>query len=250
LAILLPLALAGVALAAGLAAVAAVRLFGITFLALPRTAGAESAVEATPLMRTAMAVPAVACLFLGLAPTLVLPAIGAVTAGLHLPSEAIGTGSLALSLPLVGSRYWPAGLALVLTTAALAVSFAVGRRTARQPVRVDSAWNCGRLTQSARSEYTAASFAEPLKRVFTGFYRPAQEVTVDVHPISPYFVRSIQVRDSLAPWIEQAIYTPLVQAVRWASLRTRRLHAGSIHAYLALLPAALLALLLVARWLP
>ena len=36
-------------------------------------------------------------------------------------------------------------------------------------VRVDAAWNCGRITQSPRSEYTAAAFAEPLKRVFTGF---------------------------------------------------------------------------------
>ena len=154
----------------------------------------------------------------------------------------------ALALPLVGSRLWPIGLALVIAGVALAAAWA-GRQRADGPRHViGTAWNCGRIVQSPRTEYTAAAFAEPLKRVFTGFYRPTQEVSIDVHPTSRYFVRSISVRGTLAPWIEQATYAPLIRATRWASLRTRRLQAGSIHRYLALLPLALLVLLLISRW--
>jgi formate hydrogenlyase subunit 3/multisubunit Na+/H+ antiporter MnhD subunit len=247
LAIVLPLALAGVALAAGLAAVSAVRLFGITFLALPRSAEAAAAHEPAPIMRGAMAIPAVACVVLGLAPTLVLPRLDAIASSLRLPPAALYDGA-SLTLGLVGSRVWPVGVALVLLTVALAAAATARRRLGGARHLVGAVWNCGRILQSARTEYTAASFAEPLKRVFTGFYRPTQEVTIDVHPESRYFVKSIRVRDHLAPWIEQATYGPLVRATRWASLRTRRLQAGSLQRYLALLPLALLILLLLAQW--
>jgi hypothetical protein len=139
-------------------------------------------------------------------------------------------------------------LTVLLCGAALGLAGATRRQTGRARRRLDAAWNCGRLTQSPRTEYTAAAFAEPLRRVFTGFYRPTQEVTVDVHPGSRYFVRAITFRGSLAPWMEQALYAPLVRVTQWASTRTRRLQAGSIHMYLALLPAALLVLLFLARW--
>ena len=246
LAIVLPLALAAVALVAGLAAVSAVRLFGITFLALPRTDNARDAHEAPAIMRAAMLLPALACVVLGLVPTLALTRLTAVVTDLGLPMGQLDTG-LALALPLVGSQLWPVAIAALLAGAGL-VAAVVSRTWSGHPVRIDTAWNCGRIAQSPRTEYTAAAFAEPLKRVFTGFYRPTQEVTVDVHPVSPYFVRGITVRADLAPWMEQTFYVPLVRAAQWVAGLTAHLQTGSIHLYLALLPAALLVLLLIARW--
>lgn len=246
LAIMLPMALAAVALVAGLAAVSAVRLFGIAFLALPRSTNARDAREAPATMRWAMGMPAVMCVVLGLAPTTVLTQLTAVTSDLGLPMGQLDVG-FALELPLVGSRLSPSGIALIVVVTALAAAF-VSRVGRRWPTRIDSAWNCGRLAQSSRSEYTAAAFAEPLKRVFTGFYRPTQEVTIDVHPVSPYFVRAITLRSDFAPWMEQAIYGPIIRAVQRLSARIARLHTGSIHWYLASLPIALVILLLVARW--
>jgi len=246
LAIMLPLALAAVALVAGLAAVSAVRFFGIAFLALPRTDGARDAHEAPLTMRAAMAMPALACVVLGLVPTLAVTQLTAVVSDLGLPMGQLDTG-LALSLPLIGSRLWPIAIAALMAAAAIAA--VLGTRAARgRQVRIDAAWNCGRIAQSPRSEYTAAAFAEPLKRVFTGFYRPTHEVTVEVHPVSPYFVRAITLRADLAPWMEQAIYAPVVRAAQRLSAQASRLHTGSIHLYLALLPAALLVLLLLGRW--
>jgi hypothetical protein len=84
--------------------------------------------------------------------------------------------------------------------------------------------------------------------VFTGFYRPTQEVTVEVHPVSRYFVRTIKLRADLLPWMEQLLYAPLIRATERISSQMGRIHSGSIHFYLALLPGALLILLLVARW--
>ena len=246
LAITLPLALAVVALVAGLAAVAAVRLFGITFLALPRTTGARDAHEAPAVMRAAMALPALACVGLGLFPTVALVQLTGVVSTLGFPMGQLDTG-LALALPLVGSRLWPIAIAALVAGVAV-VAAATARMGRTRRVVVDVAWNCGRIAQSPRSEYTAAAFAEPLKRVFTGFYRPTHEVTVDLHPVSPYFVRAMTLRSDLAPWMEQAIYAPFIRATRRISGGMSRLHTGSIHLYLALVPLALLVLLVIARW--
>ncbi len=245
LAIVLPLALGGIALAAGLAAVSAVRLFGITFLALPRSADAAAATEVAPSMRTALGLAAGACVFLGVAPALVLPALARVVAGLGLPLVTFNAGP-ALVVPMNGSLFRPATLAVLLVAIAASGMALVTIRVRR--VRRAGVWNCGRAIHAARGEYTAASFAEPLRRVFRGIYRPTQEVAVETHPASRYFVRSITYRGDLAPWLEQALYGPIIRAVRAISLRTRKLQTGSLQTYLALLPLALLLLLLVARW--
>jgi len=124
LAILLPLALAGVALVAGLAAVSGVRLFGITFLALPRSAGARDAHEAGWIMIAAMAIPAATCVVLGVAPTLVIPELSRIVSDLGQPAGPLSSG-LALSVPLVGSRLWASVIALLVVAAGLAAAVAV-----------------------------------------------------------------------------------------------------------------------------
>jgi len=249
LAIWLPLGLAGIALVAGLAAVSAVRLFGITFLALPRSREAAAAVEAAPSMRAAMAILALLALALGVAPIVALPQLSTVVAGLGLPVTRLDVGR-ALGLPDLTGRLAPIALTLAFAGVALAVALAVRALSRAARRATGPVWNCGRLGQSARSEYTAAAFAEPLKRVFTGFYRPTEEVSVKVHPASRYFVRSITYHGGMVPWIDHTLYEPVVRAVQWTSQQALRAQTGSLQFYLALLPAALVALLALARWIP
>jgi NADH:ubiquinone oxidoreductase subunit 5 (subunit L)/multisubunit Na+/H+ antiporter MnhA subunit len=249
LAIVLPLALAGVALTAGLAAASAVRVFGITFLALPRTTEAAEAHEVPRPMLAAMAAPAAVCLALGLAPWLALAPLQALADSLGLPVGALAS-TRGLFVPLSGGRLMPGLLAAIAAGVALAIAMVLvrRRRAAPAPVRVGPIWNCGRVVQSARSEYTAAAFAEPLRRVFTAFYQPTREVSVEAHPISPYFVRTIAFRTTLTPWMEQRLYAPILRLTVRASDALRDLHSGSIHLYLALLPAALVVVLLLVHW--
>jgi len=76
------LAIAGLALAAGLAVACFVKAFGITFLALPRSEAAATAHDAAPTMRAAMLVTAAGCAALALGASWVVPALGAVGATL------------------------------------------------------------------------------------------------------------------------------------------------------------------------
>jgi hypothetical protein len=99
-------------------------------------------------------------------------------------------------------------------------------------------------------QYTATAFAEPLRRVFAELYRPTEDLSVDVHPDSKYFIRGITYESRVRPWIDRLVYAPVLALVGRAGNAVRSVQAGSVHLYLAYLCAALLVLLLAARWLP
>jgi hydrogenase-4 component B len=92
-------------------------------------------------------------------------------------------------------------------------------------------------------EYTATAYAEPLRRVFSAVYRPTEDVTVDHHPESRYFVQSIAYRASILPWFERYLYEPLLAWVARGGRRALALQSGSVHAYLAYVVGALVILL-------
>jgi hydrogenase-4 component B len=237
------LALAALALTAGLGAACFIKAFGITFLALPRSEAASHAHEAGPLMRLAMLLPAVACGLLGLGPTLVVPALGAVAAPIVGADPAaawgdpltLGVGSFArLSTVAIAG-------ALLLALAVPALALAVGGVSRRR--RLAETWGCGRMLQTARMEYTATAFADPFKRVFSFFYRPEKRLQVDVHPESRLFVQRIAYTNPARSIFEEWLYRPVLASLRAAIERVQRLQSGSATAYLAYIFAALLALL-------
>jgi hydrogenase-4 component B len=244
---LMTLAVGVLALTGGLAAAAFVKAFGITFLAIPRSPAAERAHEAPVPMRVGMAILAVACAGFGLAGVLVMPALAAVLAGpAGLPVPAAGFGSgLSLSMPGGFARMSPTlvALGLILTTGG--VWLAVRVFAARRRVRVSETWGCGRVIQTPRMEYTSTAFAEPLRRVFAELYRPTQDLSIDFHPDSKYFVQSLEYRSEIVPWFERYLYAPLVARVRRWGIQARAIQSGSAHAYLAYLVIALVGLLAV-----
>ena len=115
-------------------------------------------------------------------------------------------------------------------------------------VKRAATWGCGRITQTPRMEYTASAFAEPLRRVFAELYRPTQDLSISVHPESPYFVQSITYTSEVVPWFEHVFYDPVIRGVRSLATQVRRLQAGSLHLYLLYVTAALVVALASAWW--
>ena len=243
------IAVAMLALTSGLAVACFVKAFGITFLALPRSAEAERAREVPASMQVGMLVLVGMCVALGLTPFLVVPVLSRALAGLGgLPLTPIGFSlSLPFSVSGVTGEMSPllVGVGVLLLGTLTAV---VLRGVADRRLRIGDTWGCGRVGQTPRMEYTATAFAEPLRRVFAELYRPTEDLSIDFHPKSKYFVRSIAYRSEVEPWFERLLYTPLLSALRGAAVRVRQVQAGSLHLYLAYMTIALLALLVVARW--
>ena len=73
--IAIPLAVAAMALTAGLTVVAFVKAVGIGFLGRPRSEAADDAVEVPATMRLAVGLLVAVCVVLGVVPTLVFPAV-------------------------------------------------------------------------------------------------------------------------------------------------------------------------------
>jgi hydrogenase-4 component B len=256
-AMIMPIAVAMLALTGGLAVACFVKAFGITFLAIPRSKEAERAEEAPLSMRFGMALLALACAALGLLPFAIVPTMSRMLAGLGglpntrsefalrlwlaAPNGVAPNGSSSMSPTLLA-----AGLLILICLAPLVILILRVRPMGRK-LRVSESWGCGRIGQTPRMEYTATAFAEPLRRVFAELYRPTKELTIDFHPESKYFVQSIEYRSEITPWFEKYLYDPCVWFVRLAAAVVRRLQSGSLSAYLFYSAITLLILLLIAR---
>ena len=249
-AVLMPIAVGMLALTSGLAAACFVKAFGITFLALPRSHEAEHAHESPLSMRIGMGILALACVGLGLAPFVVVPAIGGVLNGLGgLPdTRQTFTFNLSVQSPSGFGQMSPTLVMLGLLMLLALVPLAMWILRVNRRLRVSDSWGCGRAGQTARMEYTATSFAEPLRRVFAELYRPTKELTIEFHPDSKYFVQSIEYKSEITPLFERLLYDPFLRLVQFAARQVRHLQAGSLHLYLVYVTVILLILLLAARW--
>ena len=244
-AVLMPVAVALLALTSGLAAACFVKAFGITFLGMPRSGEADRAREVPLAMQCGMAVLALACVALGLGAFAMVPALGAVLAGQSgMPPVAVAFSlRLPLEVPGAVGRMSPTFLLLGLVLLLAAVPLALRLFGAARGLRVSDTWGCGRIAQTPRMQYTATAFAEPLRRVFAELYRPSEDLSIDFHPDSRYFVQSIEYRTRILPWFERYLYEPVIAWVKVWAARARAVQSGSVHAYLGYLVAALVALL-------
>src|SRR2546428_5655491 len=237
------LGIAGLALTGGLAAACFVKAFGITFLALPRSEAAARAHEAPISMRAGMLALAAACVALGLAPTLLVPALGRVAAWRLGGDPRLAFGDW-LTLRVSGDFASLSTLTIALALAAALGPLAlagVGRRR-----RWYETGGCGRLVQTARMEYTATAFANPFTRIFDFFYRPVEGLGIDFHPESRFFVSRIEYENPTRSIFDQWLYRPAVEVLRVPSRHAQAIQSGSTNLYLVYILAALLVLLVFA----
>jgi len=245
-----PLVLGAVALTTGLGVAAMVKAFGIGFLARPRSDAAADAREAPASMLTGMVAPAVACVVLAVAPcVLATPlhrVLAAVPAAAH--ADLSGMGGTVLHLPGLAGSIAPGLIAVFLVIAVLVALGASRWGSRRRPPPVAlPLWACGADDLTARMQYTATSFAEPLQRVFNDVLRPDTDIEVTPFEESRYLVAAVAYRARIGDAVQDLLYTPVIRAVTLCANGVRRAHTGSVHLYLAYGALGVLIVLLVAR---
>jgi hydrogenase-4 component B len=242
--LIIPAAGALLALSAALAAACFVKAFGVTFLGLPRTAAAQGAKEAAPMSLTAMFTLASLCLLAGVLPGLCIDALAPVVeplTGARMPQQS-ALAYLSI-VPVAASRSSYNGLLVfVFIVISTLVTVAVIHRFASRAVRRGPAWDCGFPLTSPRAQYTADSFAQPIRRVFGSVVFQAREHVEMPPPGEPRPARlSVMLRDPL--W--EAIYAPLAGGIALLADRLNHLQFLTIRQYLSLVFIALIGLLLV-----
>jgi len=243
----MPVAVGVVALTAGLAAATFVKAVGTGMLALPRSSAAGSAVESPAPMAVGMALLASGCVVLGLLPWLVASALGRAARAAGAAGDPFGEGVAQLRLAGGNGVMSPILIAVALMLGIVVVIVAVrALGVARARRRVEN-WGCGRVLQTARMEYTATSFAEPLQRVFDDVLHPEHDVDVTHAAESRWYVEGVRYRTSIVDAVDRRAYQPLIRLAEAWGDRARALQNGSVHRYLAYGFGALIVVLVAAR---
>ncbi len=237
------------ALAAALAATCFVKAFGVTFLGQPRTQSVERARETDRYSLAAMGILTIGCLLIGILPDIAThtlqPAIRLVAGG-TLPPPGHGPAPLSLT-PFVNGRSSYNGMIIFvfLIMSGGLTAWVVHRFGSRVVVRGD-AWDCGTPGINPRAQYTAASFSQPIRRVFGTYFFSARE-EVDMPLPGETRPASIRVRLSDPAW--QAIFTPLAHLLQMATERINVLQQLTIRRFLTLVFIwVVLLLMVVAAW--
>jgi hydrogenase-4 component B len=232
------------ALSAALAAACFVKAFGVTFLGRPRTPAAEHAQETDRWSLAAMFGFAALCLIAGILPGYFIDTLAPVVTAFVGERMPVQSGIAWLSIvPIAESRSSYNGLLVFLfiaisgTLAALAI-----HRLASSALRRGPAWDCGYPNASPDSQYTAGSFAQPIRRVFGTLVFGARD-HVEMPP--PGDVRPARLEVELHDRIWEAIYAPLAHAVAFAADKLNYMQFLTIRQYLTLVFTALVSLLLV-----
>jgi hydrogenase-4 component B len=238
-------ALGALALTAGLALACFVRLFGMTFLGLPRVVPAGTHRDPPRLMTAPL---------LGLAALALVAGVGA--AGLVrllrgvpdalLGATGVGHQTTAHRIALGGGgSFSPAVIAVCIVVFAalpwlvLRGVFGATRRD-RGPI-----WATGG-NFSPGMQYTATSLSKPLRLFFRRVLLPERTIHVDYHGTS-LLPRRVRYRGRVPATIEERVYLPMRALAVWSARRVRGLQNGSVEVYLLYIFMALLALLAVAR---
>jgi hydrogenase-4 component B len=232
------------ALSAALAAACFVKAFGITFQGRPRTGAAERAQETDRFSLAAMFALAALCLIAGILPGLFIDGLAPVVSGLigtRMPVQ--GSIQWLSIVPIAESRSSYNGLLVFLfmvisgTLAAFAIHRLASAKWRRAP-----AWDCGYPDSSPVTQYTASSFAQPIRRVFGTLVFRAREIGAMPPPGD---VRPARLTVELHDLAWEALYAPLAAGISLTAERLNHLQFLTVRQFLTLVFAALVILLLV-----
>ena len=242
--LLVPAIGATLACSAALAAACFVKAFGMTFLGRARSHVATVARESDPWSQTAMVLFALLCLLAGILPGLVLDTLQPVTqlaVGAQLAPQSAQAWFRIVPIDPARSTYNGLFVCVMIAIGAAATAFAV-RRLASHALRRSAPWDCGFPDASPATQYTAGSFAQPIRRVFgSTVFRARERVEMPMPGDTGVARLFVELRDTI--W--DAFYVPVIRFIEVATERMNRLQFLTIRSYLTLVFAALVVLLVI-----
>jgi len=243
---------AGLALTGALAAMCFAKAFGIGFLALPRSAHAEHAREVPFTMLAGMGLMSLACLVLGIMPQYVIRIIDSVSVPIVGASISSGLTTVGIipSSPHIAttvssgfgsiSTTW---IALLMVFLVLAMLAAIALLLPKKSACRYETWGCGQPVMTARNEYSATAFTNPIKIWFASIYRGQRDIQT-TYSASRFFKSSIKFESHIESVFERYLYAPIIDLTMTVSRTAKMIQSGSIHAYIAYIFVTLMVLLM------
>ncbi len=227
---MIPVASAMLALTSALAIACFVKVYGVIFLGRPRSRQAAEAKEVSFGMKFAQVILAICCLGFGVFPTWTVSAISTI------PEQLLGTG---LSKAADNSWLWltpidkqtasygAPSVLLGLLVSWLIVFFFLHPLKRDNRIRIAPAWDCGFGPLTPRMQYTAASFAMPIRRIFSFVWCIFEKIEPAQQGRGPrYFIK-------INDWSWLVFYIPIGKLILQIAQRASRIQGGNLRVYLA-----------------
>jgi hypothetical protein len=184
------------------------------------------------------------CIVAGVLPSYFIDALAPVVQGLvsaQMPRQA--AFAWFTIVPIAESRSSYNGLLLfVLIAVAASLTAYVIHRFASHATRRSAPWDCGFPDASSATQYTAGSFAQPIRRVFGSVvFRAREEIDMPL-PGDP---RPAQLHVHLHDPLWDVLYAPVGRFVHATADVLNRVQYLTIRGYLTLVSGALVTLLVI-----
>jgi hydrogenase-4 component B len=239
-------------LTGALAAACFVKAFGVTFLAMPRSKQAEQAKEVAGSMVMGMASLAIVCVVAGVWPQWMIQILRNVVSG----HAGVSTDNLfQTSQWFAVSFQAQQGTTGLITMPIVVIVIAIGlvaaylfARAAGTPkVKTSETWTCGQIP-TARMEYTATGFAEPIRRAFGSILRPVVHVAADTSQNAYHGVK-LSYSAHVRYFINEYMYQPIANGILTIANSFKRIQAGSLQLYISYIMAVTAVVLIIGtRW--
>jgi len=233
---LIPVAAAGLALTAALAAACFVKVFGLIFLGLPRSRNSDKAQEVTDKgMLSGMTLLAGMCFFFGIFPSLVINLLNQVAQqllGQGLPAN--NTLSWLWLAPVAANKasYSPVLVLVSVLMAAGVMYWYLRRNPLTKIMRRSPAWDCGFGGLTPRMQYSCSAFTMPFRRIFAKVWLIDEQIAKDQQGAMDMNVTAIHYRLQVQDHSWPRLYQPIAHGVNQVAKQVGRIQTGNIRVYL------------------
>ena len=247
---LIPVAAAALALTAALAAACFVKVFGLTFLGMPRSRHSEKAHEVKDKgMLAATYLLASLCFLVGIFPSVIIGLINRVSFQLFAKASANDSawGWLWMQ-PIVGSAEQASYAPILVLIGALITGFICYKylnRNANNVIRISETWDCGFGGLTPRMQYSSSAFTMPIRRIFAKAWLIDEKVTKDMYGAMDQEVAAVHYSLHIQDHSWFKLYMPIERGVNQLAKQVGRIQTGNIRTYLGYSFVTLLLLLWV-----
>lgn len=244
---LIPVAAAGLALTAALAAACFIKVFGLVFLGLPRSPAAVAAHEVQEQgMLLGPSLLAGLCVVLGIFPNLILDLLNTVASqllGQTMPNDSAMSWLWLAPVSAEKASYSAPFVLVGVAIAGLFTFWYLRRNPETKDMRRGDTWDCGFGGLAPSMQYSSSAFTMPFRRIFSRVWSIDESVHKELRGGLQQDVAAIHYQLNITDHCWAWLYHPIADAVNGLSKRIAIIQTGNIRTYLGYSFATLIFLL-------